>query len=44
MQVVNEMFNSSLNVDKLLEMLSKSKEFEQIKVSMLSHSQSPHYL
>lgn len=33
LQVVNESFISLMTEDKILEMLSKSSEFEQIKAS-----------
>ena len=32
LQVVNDMFKSFMTEDKILEMVSKSQEFEQIKV------------
>ena len=35
LQVVNDMFKSFMTEDKILEMVSKSQEFEQIKVSFL---------
>ena len=35
LQVVNDMFKSFMTEDKILEMVSKSQEFEQIKVRSL---------
>jgi hypothetical protein len=33
-QVINEMFQNVMSEDKILEMVSKAQEFEQIKVMM----------